>query len=52
MKAVLQRVKRASVAIGGEGVGEISSGLLLFLGVTEEDSEKKCDFLAEKAADF
>ncbi len=52
MKAVLQRVKRASVAIGGEGVGEISSGLLLFLGVTEEDSEKKCDFLAEKAANL
>ena len=52
MKAVLQRVKRASVAIGGEGVGEISSGLLLFLGVTEEDSEKECDFLAEKAANL
>ena len=33
-------------------MGEISSGLLLFLGVTEEDSEKECDFLAEKAANL
>lgn len=49
MRAVLQRVKSASVTIQNEKVGEIADGILLFLGITEEDGEKECDFLAEKA---
>ena len=52
MKAVLQRVKQASVSIEGETVGKISSGIMLLLGVTEEDTEKECDFLAEKAVNL
>ena len=50
MKAVLQRVRRAFVSIDGESVGEIGEGILLLLGVAETDTEKECDFLAEKAA--
>ena len=52
MKAVLQRVKQASVSIAGETVGKISSGIMLLLGVAEEDTEKECDFLAEKAVNL
>ena len=49
MKAVLTRVKSASVAIDGEGVGKIGQGFLILLGVGPEDTEKECRHLAEKA---
>lgn len=52
MKAVLQRVRRASVTIAGETVGSIGAGLMVLLGVTEEDDERTCDYLAEKAANL
>ena len=41
MRAVVQRVKKARVDISGRTVGEIGQGLLVFLGVGEEDSEKE-----------
>jgi D-tyrosyl-tRNA(Tyr) deacylase len=50
MRAVVQRVKRASVRVGGRTVGEIGKGLLVFLGVGHGDSEKEGDFLANKIA--
>ena len=49
MRAVLTRVKSASVAIGGEVVGKIGQGFLVLLGVGPEDDEKTCRYLAEKA---
>ena len=49
MRAVLTRVKSASVAIGGETVGSIGQGFLILLGVGPEDTEEKCRYLAEKA---
>ena len=49
MKAVLTRVKRASVTIDGEVVGQIGRGFLILLGVGPEDNEAKCRYLAEKA---
>lgn len=52
MKAVIQRVRRSSVAIDGTVVGEIGPGLTLLLGVTETDTEKQCDYLAEKAVNL
>lgn len=48
MKVVLQRVRRASVTVGTDIVGEISEGYLLFLGVLQGDTEQHADFLAEK----
>ncbi|MFP5236773.1 MAG: D-aminoacyl-tRNA deacylase [Acidobacteriota bacterium] len=48
MRAVVQRVSRASVAVGGEMVGEIGPGLLVLLGVSVNDSEADADYLAEK----
>ena len=48
MRAVVQRTREASVRVNSEVVGEIRGGLLVFLGVGREDSEKDADFLAEK----
>ncbi len=49
MRAVLTRVKSASVTIDGEVVGKIGKGFLILLGVGPEDTEKQCRYLAEKA---
>ena len=49
MKAVLTRVKSASVAIDGQVVGRIGQGFLILLGVGPNDTEKECRYLAEKA---
>lgn len=48
MRIVLQRVKKASVEVGGETVGAIGPGLLALLGVTHSDATSDADFLAEK----
>jgi D-aminoacyl-tRNA deacylase len=50
MRAVVQRVSCASVKVGGELTGEISLGLLLLLGVAQDDAELDADYLAEKIA--
>ena len=49
MRAVLTRVKSASVAIDREVVGQIGQGFLILLGVGPEDTEQCCRVLAEKA---
>lgn len=49
MRAVLTRVKSASVRIDGEIVGQIGQGFLILLGVGPEDTEAECRCLAEKA---
>ena len=49
MRAVLTRVKSASVTIDQEVVGSIGPGFLILLGVGPEDTEKECRYLAEKA---
>ncbi len=49
MRAILTRVKSASVTIDGECVGKIGKGFLILLGVGPEDTERECRALAEKA---
>ena len=49
MRAVLTRVKSASVTIDGAVVGKIGKGFLILLGVGPEDDEEKCRYLAQKA---
>ena len=48
MRALVQRVTRASVDVGGERVAEIGPGLLVLLGVTHEDTETQVRWLADK----
>ncbi|HTL60082.1 MAG TPA: D-aminoacyl-tRNA deacylase [Nitrospira sp.] len=48
MKAVIQRVTRASVEVEGRTVGTIGSGLLVLLGVAKGDGEPDCRFMVEK----
>jgi D-tyrosyl-tRNA(Tyr) deacylase len=48
MRAVVQRVSRASVRVDAQVVGEIGLGLLVLLGVGTGDTETDADYLAEK----
>src|SRR5579862_4971881 len=50
MRAVVQRVSRASVTVEGRMIGEIGPGLLVLLGVSSDDAEADADYLAEKIA--
>lgn len=48
MKIVLQRVSEASVTILNERVAEINKGLLILLGIEEQDSQEDIDWLCKK----
>jgi D-aminoacyl-tRNA deacylase len=50
MRAVVQRVTRASVKVHGELTGKIDKGLLVLLGVAPDDTECDADYLADKVA--
>jgi D-tyrosyl-tRNA(Tyr) deacylase len=48
VKALVQRVSRASVSIGGEEVGRIGRGLVVFIGVAVGDTERDAQYLMQK----
>ncbi len=50
MRAVIQRVTRASVTVNGEIIGEIGNGLVVLLGIARDDTEKDATYLVEKIA--
>lgn len=52
MRAVIQRVKHASVSVDNQITGEIEQGFLVLLGVTHTDTEKEVDWLAKKITDL
>jgi D-tyrosyl-tRNA(Tyr) deacylase len=52
MRALLQRVSKASVTVGGERISSITKGLLILLGVGQDDTEVQAQFLAEKIANL
>ncbi len=52
MRAVLQRVSQARVEVAEETVGAISQGLLVLLGVEQEDAERDAELLAKKTAEL
>ncbi len=48
MKIIIQRVSQASVKVDGETVGSIGKGLLLLIGVSEEDETTDADWMVQK----
>lgn len=52
MKAVIQRVSRASVTVEGELISSIGNGLLILLGVADGDTTRDADVLADKIANL
>ena len=48
MKAVIQRVSRASVDVNDETIGKIGRGFLVLLGVANEDTDEDMDYLVKK----
>lgn len=52
MRAVVQKVTQSRVTVGEELVGEIRQGLLVFLGVTQDDVQQDAKYLAEKIANL
>ena len=48
LRAVVQRVSRASVQVDGDTIGAIAIGLLVLLGVAHEDTEADADYLVDK----
>jgi D-aminoacyl-tRNA deacylase len=52
VRAVIQRVARASVSVEGRVAGEIGAGLLILLGVSRTDNPESASYLAEKIANL
>jgi D-tyrosyl-tRNA(Tyr) deacylase len=52
MRVLIQRVKEARVTVEEKIVGEISGGLLLFLGIHKDDHEEKIPWLVDKVANM
>lgn len=52
MKCLIQRVSHAQVVVDGEVVGAIEQGLLLLLGVEQEDTEQQADKLLHKVLNY
>ena len=52
MKAVIQRVSSASVTVANEKISQIGVGLLIFLGITQKDSEIDIDYITKKTAEL
>ncbi|MGV2622209.1 D-aminoacyl-tRNA deacylase [Halobacillus sp. ACCC02827] len=48
MRAVIQRTSGASVEVAGETIGQVGQGIVVLLGVTQEDTEEDARYLAKK----
>jgi D-tyrosyl-tRNA(Tyr) deacylase len=52
MKAVIQRVSKASVSVDGKTVGSIGTGLLVYIGVSSTDKADDAEFIGRKIAEL
>jgi D-tyrosyl-tRNA(Tyr) deacylase len=50
MRALIQRVSKASVSVDGEMVGQIGRGVVVLVGVTHGDTQEQAEWLARKVA--
>ena len=48
MRAVIQRVKRATLSVSGEVVSSIGGGLMVLVGVTDSDTKKDMEYIGNK----
>ena len=51
MKAVIQRVSKASVDVEGQTIGKIGKGFMVLLGVHEDDTQEDLNYLVKKLPD-
>lgn len=52
MRAVVQRVKKASVSVNGEKISEIKKGIMLLLGIEVSDEDKDFDYILKKVTNL
>ncbi len=52
MKIIIQRVKQAQVDVDGKTVGQIGGGVLVFLGVAQNDTQDDADYLVRKVSEL
>lgn len=52
MRGVVQRVKRAKVTVDDKTIGQIDHGIMLLLGVEEDDEEKDLEYMCDKVANL
>ncbi len=52
MRAIVQRVSRASVTVDNRVTGKINAGLLVLIGVTHNDTKENADYLVNKIANL
>ncbi len=52
MRALIQRVTRASVTVDGEVLGQIGPGLVVFLGVAQTDGQDEIDYIVSKVVNL
>ena len=52
MRVLIQRVKRASVTVSGELVSEIGKGLLVFVGICDDDGKQDIEWLTKKISNI
>jgi D-aminoacyl-tRNA deacylase len=52
MKAIIQRVSKASVKVNSQKIAQINHGMLILLGVKKGDTEKEVELLAKKTANL
>lgn len=52
MRAVIQRVKHASLSVGGKLISEIAGGLAVYLGIAPEDGENNAEAMAKKISNL
>jgi D-tyrosyl-tRNA(Tyr) deacylase len=52
MRVVIQRVKEAQVRVAGQMIGQITRGMLIFLGVASDDSQGSADYLIKKITEL
>ncbi len=52
MRAVVQRVKKSSVRVDDKIIGEIRQGLLVFLGVAQQDTPRDAEYICEKVSNL